>query len=188
MALTRKMLRAMGIEDDKIDQIIEAHVEAVDALKATSEGYKADAEKLPTVQAELDSLKANGGEWQTKYEAEHSAFEAYKAEITAKETEGAKETAYRALLKEAGIDEKRIDTVIRAEKHTFGTLELGEDGKLKTAEELAARVKTDWADFVVKQTTSGANTATPPQNTGGDIDLGSLPIEQYIAARKNMGI
>ena len=33
MALTRKMLRAMGIEDDKADQIIEAHAETVDALR-----------------------------------------------------------------------------------------------------------------------------------------------------------
>ena len=29
MALTRKMLKAMGIEDDKIDQIIEAHSETM---------------------------------------------------------------------------------------------------------------------------------------------------------------
>ena len=34
MALTRKMLKAMGIEDDKIDQIIEAHTETVDGLKS----------------------------------------------------------------------------------------------------------------------------------------------------------
>ena len=33
MSLTRKMLRAMGIEDDKADQIIDAHAETVDALK-----------------------------------------------------------------------------------------------------------------------------------------------------------
>lgn len=34
MALTRKMLKAMGIEDEKIDQIIEEHAESVNALKA----------------------------------------------------------------------------------------------------------------------------------------------------------
>lgn len=33
MALTRKMLRAMGIKDEKADEIIEAHSETVDALK-----------------------------------------------------------------------------------------------------------------------------------------------------------
>ena len=49
MALTRKMLKAMGIEDEKIDQIIEAHSETVDALKEQRDQYKADAEKLPEV-------------------------------------------------------------------------------------------------------------------------------------------
>lgn len=34
MALTRKMLKAMGIEDEKIDQIIDEHAESVNALKA----------------------------------------------------------------------------------------------------------------------------------------------------------
>ena len=34
MAFTRKMLKAMNIEDEKIDQIIDAHSETVDALKA----------------------------------------------------------------------------------------------------------------------------------------------------------
>ena len=46
MAFTRKMLKALGIEEDKIDQIMDAHVEVVDALKADRDTYKADAEKL----------------------------------------------------------------------------------------------------------------------------------------------
>ena len=33
MALTRKMLKAIGIEDEKIDQIIDEHAESVNALK-----------------------------------------------------------------------------------------------------------------------------------------------------------
>ena len=50
MALTRKFLKALGIEDEKVDEIISAHTETVDALKAERDGYKADAEKLPGVQ------------------------------------------------------------------------------------------------------------------------------------------
>lgn len=42
MALSRKMLKAMGIEDEKIDQIIEAHSETVDSLKEQVSAYKAD--------------------------------------------------------------------------------------------------------------------------------------------------
>ena len=65
MALTRKFLAALGIEADKVDEIITAHTETVDALKHERDTFKADAEKLPTVQQELDDLKneaaKNGG-------------------------------------------------------------------------------------------------------------------------------
>ena len=57
MALTRKFLKAMGIEEEKIEEIISAHSETVTGLKEEAEKYKADAEKLPSVQAALD--KAN---------------------------------------------------------------------------------------------------------------------------------
>lgn len=40
MPLTRKMLKAMGIEEDKIEQIIEAHADTVDALRDERDGYK----------------------------------------------------------------------------------------------------------------------------------------------------
>ena len=46
MAFTRKFLSALGIEADKVDQIIDAHTEVTDALKSERDKYKADAEKL----------------------------------------------------------------------------------------------------------------------------------------------
>ena len=49
MALTRKFLLALGIEDSKIESIIDAHSETVDALKKERDDYKAQAEKLPEV-------------------------------------------------------------------------------------------------------------------------------------------
>ncbi len=92
MALTRRMLKALGIEEDKIDEIIEAHSESVEALKQQRDTYKADAEKLTSVQAELDSLK-NGDDYKAKYEKEHQDFEDYKQEIASQNTKGAKEKA-----------------------------------------------------------------------------------------------
>ena len=44
MALTRKFLSALGIEEDKVDEIIKAHTETVDALKEQRDELKADAE------------------------------------------------------------------------------------------------------------------------------------------------
>jgi len=54
MALTRKMLKAMEIDDEKIDQIIDAHTDVTDALKADRDKYKADAEKSYNLERELE--------------------------------------------------------------------------------------------------------------------------------------
>ena len=67
MALTRKSLKAMGLTDEQVDSIIEMHSETVDGLKEQVKTYKADAEKLPSVQKEVDGLKAAGdGGWEEK--------------------------------------------------------------------------------------------------------------------------
>ena len=167
MAFTRKMLKAMGIEDEKIDQIIDAHSETVDALKADRDAYKEDAAKLAAVQKELDDLKAKGDDgYKAKYEAEKAAHDALKADIAAKETKKAKTDAYRELLKGANIDERRIATILRAEAPTIDKIELDADGKIKNAEQYTESIKSDWADFIVTQSAKGANTATPPANGG----------------------
>ena len=167
MGFSRKMLKAMGIEEEKIDQIIDAHSETVDALKADRDAYKEDASKLAAVQKELDELKAKGDDgYKAKYEAEKAAHDALKADIAAKETKKAKTDAYRELLKGANIDEKRRATILRAEAPTIDKIELDADGKIKNAEQYTESIKSDWADFVVTQSAKGTNTATPPANGG----------------------
>ena len=167
MGFSRKMLKAMNIEEDKIEQIIDAHSETVDALKAERDGFKEDAAKLAAVQKELDALKAKGDDgYKAKYEAEKAAHDALKADIAAKETKKAKTEAYRELLKGANIDEKRIATILRAEAPTIDKIELDADGKIKNAEQYTESIKSDWADFIVTQSAKGTNTATPPANGG----------------------
>lgn len=170
MALTRKFLTALGIEADKVDEIINAHTETVDALKAERDGYKADAEKLPGVQKELDTLKAAAEKdgkdpYKVKYEAIKEEFETYKNEQTAKETKASKSAAYRALLKEAGVSDKRLDAVLKVTD--LDSIELDKDGNIKGADKLTESIKTEWADFIQSSDTRGASTATPPSNTGG---------------------
>lgn len=167
MGFSRKMLKAMNIEEDEIEQIIDAHSETVDALKAERDGFKEDAAKLAAVQKELDELKAKGDDgYKAKYEAEKAAHDALKADIAAKETKKAKTDAYRELLKGANIDEKRTATILRAEAPTIDKIELDADGKIKNAEQYTESIKSDWADFIVTQSAKGTNTATPPANGG----------------------
>ncbi len=179
MALTRKYLKAMGIEDEKIDQIIDAHTETVDGLKSEIAKYKTDADTLKDVQEELNELKAKGDDgYREKYEKEHSAFEAYKSDIEKKETHAAKERAYREILKGAGIKDKFIDTVVRAEQGAIDALELA-DGKVAEPEKLTASVKEAWADFVAVTETHAASVSTPPNNNGGT----SMTKEQIMAIK-----
>ena len=56
MALTRKYLKSIGLTEDQIEGIVEEHIATVNDLKETANKYKADADKLPTVQKELDDL------------------------------------------------------------------------------------------------------------------------------------
>lgn len=167
MALTRKMLKAMGIEEEKIDQIIEAHTETVDALKEQRDNYKKDADKLPGVQKELEDLREAGGDggYKDKYEKEHAAFEKYKTEQAEKETDANKRSAYKALLKDAGVSEKRIDTILKV--LDLSEIELDDKGKIKNSDEVTEKIKSEWADFIVTDGKKGAETTTPPSNTGG---------------------
>ena len=185
MALTRKLLESLGLEADKVATIIEAHAETVDALKEQISTFKDDASKLADVQKELDTTKSElealkGNDWQKKYEKEHQDFEAFKTNQTQKETKLAKEQAYRALLKETGVSEKRIDSVIKV---TDLSNIVVEDGKVKDADKLKDGIKTEWADFITSNETEGAGTNFPPKNDNHNTDYEGMSIEEYIEAR-----
>ena len=182
MALSRKFLSAMGIEDDKIDQIIDAHTDTVNALKEERDKYKADAEKLPAVQKELDEFKKAEGKddaWKLKYDAKveeldalQKEYEKYKSGVVEKETKAAKREAYKALLKKAGVSEKRIESVLKVSGAEVDKVEMTEEGAIKGAEALEKAIKEEWADFIVSETKKGADTATPPAKSGGDSRRG----------------
>ena len=183
MALTRKLLRGMGLTDEQVETIIEAHTDTVDGLKADIDKYKPDAEKLSGVQKELDDMKAAGdGGYKQKYEDEKKAFEDFKAAQTAKETKKAKENAFVALLKSIGVSEKRIPAIVKVTD--LDGFEMDGD-KLKDAEKHAEQAKTDWADFVETGNTTGANTQNPPANNNNNNgeDPSKMTMEQYIAYR-----
>lgn len=174
MALTRKFLKAMGIEEEKIDQIIEAHTETVRGLKDSLEKAEAAAKDLPSVQKELgaardelEAVKKDG--WKDKHDALKKEFEDYKKGVTDKETKAAKEAAARAYYEGKGITGKALDIAIRGSGGEIEALDLGEGGKIKDPATLEALVKGDFSGLVSTTTTTGANTANPPANNGGGM-------------------
>lgn len=167
MALTRKLLKGMGLTDEQVDTIIEAHTDTVDGLKADISKYKVDAEKLPGVQKQLDDLKAAGdGGYKEKYEKEHKAFEDYKSDITAKESKAAKEKAVRAYFEGKNITGANLDLAMRGCGEEMAALELDGD-KIKDTKSLDALVEGAYKGLVSTTQTKGANPANPPANAGG---------------------
>ena len=174
MALTkaqvREILSAAGVASENmseaVDKIIDGHLTSVNALREDIAKYKADAEKLPTVQKELDDMKANSNDdWKEKHDRLKEEFDQYKNDVQAKETKAAKEAAYRAILKDANLSEKGIEKAVKYAE--WDKIELGEDGKLKGANDHIKAARDEWAEYVTTTTTTGAKTSTPPANTGG---------------------
>lgn len=166
MALTRKLLKGMGLTDEQVDTIIEAHSETVDGLKDQVKTYKDAAERVPDLEKKIKDLEDNeGDDFKGKYEAEKAAHAKTKADYEAKETAAKIKDAYRAVLKEAGIADKYINTAMKATD--FSDMKLDKDGKLENAEKLTTDAKTEWADFVVTTNTGGTQTHNPPANRAG---------------------
>lgn len=175
MALTRKMLAAMDIPAEKIDEIISAHTETVSAIKEEREALRKEAddnkiykEKFESAEKELNEIKS--GDWEKKFSDLKTEYDGFKKETEEKATKTAKENAYKKLLEKAGISSKRIDSVMRVSK--LDDIELDEKGEIKDADKLIEGVKTEWADFISKEGEKGADVSNPP---GGDDKGGDKP-------------
>ena len=159
MAFTRATIRNLakesGVEIPKEfeDALVTEHLNARNAY--AEEQVKAELEKQPATKAE----NAKDSE---EYKALKADFDNYKADVAAKETKAAKEAAYRAILKDANLSEKGIEKAIKYAE--WDKIELGEDGKLKGANDHIKAVREEWAEYVTTTTTTGAKTSNPPAN------------------------
>ena len=195
MALTRKLLTAMGISAEQIEQIIEAHTETVTGLKQQNddlsdqlakakEAVSADSGKLKDVQKELDDLKAqveadNKAREGKDYDALKQEYENYKAEVQEKAVKSAKEKAFRNLLSDMKVSDKGTNMILKY--MGVSGIELDEDGKLKDATALRKAVKEDWGDYIPTVETKGADTKQPP--TDGKGGAGAKTKEEIMAIK-----
>lgn len=161
MALTRKLLKGMGLTEEQIDSVIDAHTETVDGLKEQIKTYKADADTLKDVQKELDDLK-NGKDWKAEYEKLDKSFKDYKAEVAGKETLEAKQAAYRKLLTAENIPMKFHDRIIKMTD--FDAVEMDGDA-IKDEAQQRGNIKSEWGEYVSTTETKGDKPDNPPAGT-----------------------
>ena len=179
MALTREFIRKLAKESDVelpkefIDGIITEHTTARDA-------YAED--QVKDALAKQPETKAENVKDSDEYKTLKKSFDDYKAEVAAKETKAKKESAYRTILKDAGLSEKGIEKAIKYAE--WDKIELETDGKLKGANDHIKAVKEEWAEYVTTTTTTGAKTTNPPANNG----TGTGKTKEEILAIKDGGL
>ena len=186
MALTRKFLEALGIEQAKIDEIISAHTEVTNALKADRDSYKEKAEKYDETKTELDKAKSelekvNKDEYKTKYESLESEFNKYKTDIAEKEVKVKKEEAYKKMLKEIGVNEKSIGAILKVKD--LSSLKLDDKGNIVDVDTLKESEKKDWEGFIIKSEEEGQDPNTPPDHQHENVDTTTMSMDDYIKAR-----
>lgn len=172
MAFTRKFLSALGIDADKVDEIMSAHAEVVDGLKNDRDSYRAKAEKAEALEKEngelkkaAEDFKADG--YEAKYKDIKKQFETYKADIAAKETDAARAKALESYLEAANIKGTNLKLAMMAAAEVKSKIELDDNGKIKDTKALDDLIKGDFAGLVANPTKQGYNAANPPANNGG---------------------
>ena len=166
MAVSRSFLKGMGLTDEQVSAIIEEHINTVNGLKEARDNYKADAEKLTAVQKQLDDLKANSGDdWKEKYNTLKKTFDDFKTESANQAKAEKVKAAYTQLLKDANVDSKRIDAILKITDMSGMTLD--ESGKLVDADKLSESIKSEWSAFIQTTGVKGSNVETPPENHSG---------------------
>lgn len=167
MALTRGMLSAMGLDEDKVQAIITAHIEVVDGLKAEIKSSKDKADKTEKLEQELAEAKNSLAELEksrSEYETTAAELTKLKESIAAKETRTKKESAITAHLKEMNIPDKWHSRIIKT--MDMSAVELNKDNSIKNIDKLDEFVNAEWGDTKAESKSEGYNSPNPPKSDG----------------------
>lgn len=183
MALTNAMLKAMGIENDQRDQIMTAHQEVLESIKAERDELRDTAAKVPALEKEVEDLKAAQPteDWEAKYNELKSEYDGYKDKVANEQAEQEKASLYRSLLREAGVDEKRLDSIMKV-TDLSGISVL--DGAIADADTVKEAIATEWGDFIAHTNTQGASVENPPANTGAKMTRDEIMAIKDTSARQ----
>lgn len=183
MTLTRKMLSTMGIEQDKIDQIIESHADTVNGLKEKASELQKQAERIPSLEKKIEELKAAQPteDWEAKYNELKSEYEDFRQKVDDERATQEKSRLYRAMLREAGVDEKRFDSIMKLTDLSEIKVE---DGKIEDAESVKKSIADEWGDFIVQKSVHGAPVDDPPANAGSKMSKDEIMSIKDTSARQ----
>lgn len=166
MALTRKFLKALGIEEDKIEEIITAHGETVAALKdeidkaeqSAKDSAAADQER-DKLQKRVEALEKTSGD-AAKVQAE---YDAYRQQVETDKANAGKKALIKKALEEAHANPAAIDLMLNTVK--LDDVEL--DGEaLKDAEAVLKPIREAHAGLFGTVQNQGTPPLNPPAGDG----------------------
>lgn len=150
MALKRSLFEGLGLNENQIQAVIDNHMETVDALKAKITDYETQLEAAKTTETERDNLKKQVEDLQ-KASGDASkvqkAFDDFKAEVAAKETNAKKTAALDGILKGIGITSESARKLI-LKGYDLNGIEMDDAGAIKTQADIEKAIKTDYADLI----------------------------------------
>ena len=168
----------MGVEADKIDEIMTAHVEVVEHFKSQIDESKKLSDKIDSLKSENADLtkqleQANDtikgyetDDYKGKYESEKAEHDKLKADVAGKETFAKKESALRNELKSKKYSEEAVRLILSKGGYT-DKIELDKDGKVTNLDGIFNDIQSDFAMFTPKETVTSSVPDNPPANTGG---------------------
>lgn len=173
MALKRADVRAVfagieGVTDEHIDKLMDKFHAEIDPIK----------DQLTEAR---NSSGTDAQKWKDKYEAEHSAYETFKADQAKKDTAAKKSDALKALLKDKGkLSEAGLQKALKYQ--SLDEIELDAEGKIKNAGDLVKSIHEEWSDYVTQEGTEGAGThgKDGAGHAGGNGGSGNKPTKEEI--------
>lgn len=180
--LNRKFLKALGINDEQADAIIEAHTDVTSVLvkeRDEARTKNGDSEKLT---AEVEKLKQAVASAKAEGAAEVQAkFEAFKNQVQTERDNASKATAVKTALREAGVQRDDFLELLMA-KVDLSTVTMDNGSIADKA--FVDTLKNQYAGCFGKIENKGADPSNPPgqgnQNMSKE-EFFKLPLDKQMA-------
>lgn len=156
-----------NIPKSAINTVVTAIKQAVGNEFVDKSRYKAkldEIDELRTAKQTAEDTATTAGKWETKYKELKKDFDDYKTAQNVKETRASKTEAFKKLLTECGIPEKRQAAIIKCSESEIDAIKLTSDGKIDGSDALSENVKSEWGDFITKTSQQGADVQKPAQS------------------------
>lgn len=163
----KQILKNAGLEESVVNSLAETINAEIPKEFVKKEQYNKKVQLIDSMQEKINDFEAkaesiNKDEYKDKYEALVSEFDQYKADIQNKETRANKSNLLNAKLKESGVTNPKLISLLSKE-FDLDKIEI-EDNNIKDWDNILNPIKESYSDFFETTGISGAEPTKPPVN------------------------